>query len=122
HRRNRTNSGNVVTRMARSARVAMACLMATSLSVAGHTAAQMSSAGDSGTQIFSAKPMRLIVPYAPGGGVDIMGRIIAAKLAARLGAQVIVENRGGGGTIIGTDAVVRAAPDGTTLLLANPAL
>ncbi|HXD52281.1 MAG TPA: tripartite tricarboxylate transporter substrate-binding protein, partial [Burkholderiales bacterium] len=66
--------------------------------------------------------MRLIVPYAPGGGVDIMGRIIAAKLAARLGAQVIVENRGGGGTIIGTDAVVRAAPDGTTLLLANPAL
>ena len=69
-----------------------------------------------------SKPIRFIVPYAPGGGVDIMGRIIAAKLAARLGAQVIVENRGGGGTIIGTDAVARAAPDGSTLLFANPAL
>lgn len=73
-------------------------------------------------QTYPVKPVRLIVPYAPGGGVDIMGRIVAGKLSERLGAQVIVENRGGGGTIIGTEIVVRAAPDGYTLLFANPAL
>lgn len=73
-------------------------------------------------QQYPAKPVRLIVPYAAGGGVDIMGRIIAAKATERLGAQMIVENRGGGGTIIGTEAVVKAAPDGYTLLFANPAL
>ena len=107
--------------MAWSMPVATACSIAMGVCLAG-APAQTPSAGDSPAQIVSAKPVRLIVPYAPGGGVDIMGRIIAAKLAARLGAQVIVENRGGGGTIIGTEAVARAAPDGYTLLFANPAL
>src|ERR1043166_2109425 len=108
--------------MASAIPAAMTCVITVSLAVVDHAAAQTPSPGDSGVQIFSARPVRLIVPYAPGGGVDIMGRIIAAKLAARLGAQVIVENRGGGGTIIGTEAVARAAPDGSTLLFANPAL
>ena len=82
----------------------------------------VSVAGGVHAQQYPAKPVRLIVPYASGGGVDIMGRIIAAKATERLGAQMIVENRGGGGTIIGTEAVAKAAPDGYTLLFANPAL
>ena len=76
--------------MARLMPVAIACAIVIGLSVTGRAPAQTPSANDSGAQIFSAKPVRLIVPYAPGGGVYIMGRIIAAKLAARLGAQVIV--------------------------------
>lgn len=73
-------------------------------------------------QSYPGKPIRLIVPYAPGGGVDIMARIVAPRLSERLGVQVVVENRGGGATIIGTEAVVKAAPDGYTLLFGNPAL
>jgi tripartite-type tricarboxylate transporter receptor subunit TctC len=73
-------------------------------------------------QQYPAKPVRVIVPYAPGGGVDIMARLAAQKYSERMGAQFVVENRAGGGTIIGTEAVARAAPDGYTLLFANPAL
>ena len=73
-------------------------------------------------QQYPSKPVRLIVPYAPGGGVDIMGRIAAQKYSERLGTQFIVENRPGGGTVIGTEAVARAAPDGYTLLFTNPGL
>jgi tripartite-type tricarboxylate transporter receptor subunit TctC len=73
-------------------------------------------------QNYPAKAVRMIVPYAPGGGVDIMGRITATRLSERLGVQVVVENRGGGGTVIGTDAVAKAPADGYTLLFGNPAL
>ncbi|HEX3678146.1 MAG TPA: tripartite tricarboxylate transporter substrate binding protein [Galbitalea sp.] len=64
----------------------------------------------------------MVVAYTPGGGVDIMARLIAAKLTERLGQQFIVDNRPGGGTIIGSDVVAHAAPDGYTLLFGNPAL
>jgi tripartite-type tricarboxylate transporter receptor subunit TctC len=73
-------------------------------------------------QQYPSKPVRIIVPYTPGGGVDIMARLASTKLTEHLGVQFVVENRAGGGTIIGTEAVARAAPDGYTLLLANPAL
>jgi tripartite-type tricarboxylate transporter receptor subunit TctC len=73
-------------------------------------------------QQYPAKPVRIIVPYTPGGGVDIMARLAAARMSERMGAQFLVENRAGGGTIIGTEAVARAAPDGYTLLFTNPAL
>jgi tripartite-type tricarboxylate transporter receptor subunit TctC len=73
-------------------------------------------------QGYPNKPIRLIVPYAPGGGVDIMARIVSPRLSERLGVQVVVENRGGGGTVIGTDAVAKSAADGYTLLFGNPAL
>jgi tripartite-type tricarboxylate transporter receptor subunit TctC len=80
-------------------------------------------------QDYPARTLTLIVPFPPGGGVDAMARIVAEKLTAALGQQVIVDNRGGGGGNIGMRAVARAAPDGYTLVLGhtgsvsiNPAL
>jgi len=73
-------------------------------------------------QPYPVKPVRMVVPYAAGGGVDIVGRFIAKALSDRLGVQFVVDNRAGGGTIIGTEIVARAAPDGYTLLIANTAL
>jgi tripartite-type tricarboxylate transporter receptor subunit TctC len=70
-------------------------------------------------QTFPAKPVRIIVPYPPGGGVDFMARLIAAKLPDSIGQQVYVDNRPGGGTVIGTELLARAAPDGHTLMMAN---
>ena len=75
-----------------------------------------------GAQQYPSKPVRIVVPYAPGGGVDISGRFLAKHLTDRLGTQVLIDNRAGGGTIIGTELVARAAPDGYTLLFANSAL
>jgi tripartite-type tricarboxylate transporter receptor subunit TctC len=79
-------------------------------------------------QKYPDHPIRLVVPYAPGGSVDILGRLLAAKLSENTGQQVIVENKGGGGATIGTALVAKAPADGYTLLLAdiafgaNPAL
>lgn len=68
-------------------------------------------------QSYPSKPIRLIVPFAPGGGVDLIGRIIAQKLQEAWGQPVIVDNRGGGGGNIGTDMVAKSPPDGYTLLM-----
>lgn len=68
-------------------------------------------------QSYPSKPIRLIVPFAPGGGVDLIGRIIAQKLQEARGQPVIVDNRGGGGGNIGTDMVAKSPPDGYTLLM-----
>src|SRR5262245_25974581 len=92
-----------------------ACLLCT----AGIAAAQPASTGSG--QVYPNKPVRLVVPYAAGGGVDIMARILASHLGNAMGQQFVVDNRGGAGAIIGTELVARAAPDGYTLLFTNPA-
>jgi tripartite-type tricarboxylate transporter receptor subunit TctC len=71
--------------------------------------------GTAGAQNYPIKPIRMIVPFAPGGGTDIMARVIMPRLEERLGQRIIVENRTGGGGYIGAEFVARGAPDGHTL-------
>jgi tripartite-type tricarboxylate transporter receptor subunit TctC len=71
---------------------------------------------------YPSKPIRLIVPYAAGGSTDTLARIVGQQLGERLGQQVVIDNRTGAGTIIGTEIAARAMPDGYTLLMATPPL
>src|SRR5579862_6361425 len=65
---------------------------------------------------YPAKPIRLIVPYPPGAGTDIIARTVGQKLGEALGQQIVVDNRGGGG-VIGADAAAKSPPDGYTMVL-----
>ena len=87
----------------------------------GAAAAAMCSAAAAAqtAEAFPTKPIRFVVPYPPGGTTDIVARGIGAKLGERFGQQVVIDNRGGASTIIGAEAVAKAAPDGYTLLLAT---
>jgi tripartite-type tricarboxylate transporter receptor subunit TctC len=80
-------------------------------------AATLAMAGPSAAQTFPDHPIRIIVPQPPGGGFDLVARIVADRLPALLGQPVIVENRPGAGTVVGTDVASKAAPDGYTMLL-----
>lgn len=82
--------------------------LAASLAVTGSVIAQTS---------FPSGPVRVVIPYPPGGGNDSMGRLVAQKLGELLGVATIVENRGGANGAIGSDVVARAAPDGQTILV-----
>jgi tripartite-type tricarboxylate transporter receptor subunit TctC len=66
---------------------------------------------------FPIRPIRLIVPYPPGGGTDIVGRVLGQKLQESLGQPVVIDNHGGAGGVLGTELAAKAAPDGYTLLL-----
>jgi tripartite-type tricarboxylate transporter receptor subunit TctC len=84
--------------------------------------------GAAHAQTYPAKPIRIIVPYPPGGGTDVIARTLAQKMTETMGQQVLVDNRPGANGIIGSDAVAKAAPDGYTALITlathviNPAL
>ena len=94
----------------------LACLALTAFAfafaVAGASAQQQSQPTD-----WPSRPIRLVVPYPPGGGTDLLGRMVARGLTSSLGVPVIVDNRPGSDGSIGTDIVAKAAPDGYTLLL-----
>src|SRR6185436_17746380 len=69
-----------------------------------------------------SKPVRMILPFPPGGGTDILGRLIADRLSASLGQPVVTENRGGAGGNVGAEAAAKSAPDGYTIVLVAPSL
>jgi len=77
--------------------------------------------GTAFAQSYPAKPVRLIIPFPPGGSNDVVGRAIGQQLGERLGQSVVIDNRGGAGGIIGTNEAAKAAPDGYTLLLISVA-
>jgi tripartite-type tricarboxylate transporter receptor subunit TctC len=91
------------------------------LHLAGGAAALPVLSGIGSAQAYPTRPLRLIIGYPPGGSADTTARLMAQWLSERLGQSVIVESRPGGGTNIATEAVVRAPPDGYTLLLIAPA-
>ena len=87
-------------------------VLAAGLPVAGAAAG-----ADAPVQWSPSRPVRLIVPFPPGGAVDVVGRIVAARLPERLGQPVVVDNRGGANAIIGTDLAAKAPPDGHTIVI-----
>ncbi|HSF20891.1 MAG TPA: tripartite tricarboxylate transporter substrate-binding protein [Burkholderiales bacterium] len=91
------------------------------LGVAGSGQAAQPGSPDDSSAAYPARPIRLIIPFPPGGSNDIMGRYFAQYLTERLGKQVVADNRPGADAIIGTEIVSRAQPDGYTLLIASAA-
>lgn len=83
--------------------------------ILGAAGALLALATTAGAEEYPTKPVRLIIPFPPGGSNDVVGRLIATKLSERLGKQVVVDNRGGAGGVIGTEVTANAAPDGYTL-------
>ena len=75
------------------------------------------SVAEAAAQAYPSRPIRLVVPFAAGGGVDAVGRTVAQKLSEGLGQPIVIDNRGGAGGNVGTEAVARSAPDGHTLLI-----
>jgi tripartite-type tricarboxylate transporter receptor subunit TctC len=83
------------------------------------TAFLLTSAATAFAQPYPTKPIRYIIPFAPGGGQDLVGRALAPRLAEGLGQQVLVDNRPGGGTILGAELAARSAPDGYTIFMGS---
>src|SRR5512147_2033464 len=102
-------------------KAAIAVGFAVLLASAGGGQAAQRGAADDAAPGYPARPIRLIVPFPPGGSNDIMARYFAQYLTERMGRQVVVDNRAGADAIIGTEMASRAQPDGYTLLLASAA-
>jgi len=83
-------------------------------------AAALLTPGNAHAQAPSSRPLKIVVPFPPGNGTDILARLMAPKMTQALGQPVVVENRGGANGMIGAEAVARAAPDGTTILFTSP--
>ena len=83
--------------------------------------AQTSSMSVSPSSSYPNKPIRIVVPYPPGGGIDSLSRMIGERLGQRLGQPVLIDNRPGAGTLLGADMVAKAAPDGYTLMVTSDA-
>jgi tripartite-type tricarboxylate transporter receptor subunit TctC len=81
------------------------------------TLAQMSMA--LGTESYPTRPVRIIVPFAPGGGTDLTARLVGQRVAERVGQPVVIDNRPGAGTMLGTELTQKSAPDGYTLMIAS---
>ena len=103
----RNPTGHVLTRRIAGVAAALFCVLTAGTLVAFTAAAQD----------YPGKPVRIIVPFAPGGSADVYGRFVAQRLQEALGQNFIIDNRPGAGSVIGTDAVAKSAPDGYTLLL-----
>jgi tripartite-type tricarboxylate transporter receptor subunit TctC len=101
-------------------RTALSLALVTVLSLVNPVSAQTPSAADMADD-YPTRPIRMILPNAPGSSNDILGRILAAKLSEVIGQQVIVENRAGAGGLIGMEMAKTAAPDGYTIVSASPA-
>jgi tripartite-type tricarboxylate transporter receptor subunit TctC len=82
-------------------------------------ASSVVAAGDTSAQTYPARPVRMIVPFPPGGPIDVMGRLVGDRLASGLGQSVVIENRPGAGAAIGSKAAAGAEPDGYTLLFGS---
>jgi len=100
----------VNTTLTRSTGLAACALLAAALAVHASGAA---------AQAYPAKPIRLMVPFPPGGSTDIVARIVAQKLSTQLGQSIVIENRGGAGGTLGTTVVAKAPPDGYSLLVGS---
>ena len=103
---------NIVRRLSLMARALTGALVAA-------TALGALATGDAAAQKYPEKTVRIVTPFAPGGGTDIFARIIAQRLSETMGHQFIVENRPGAGSTLGTEFVAKAAPDGYTLLMTS---
>jgi tripartite-type tricarboxylate transporter receptor subunit TctC len=77
--------------------------------------------GEAAAQTWPERPVTMVVPFAPGGGTDLLGRIVAQRLSEVLGQQVIIENVGGAGGMLGSARVVKSAPDGYTMVVGTTA-
>ena len=105
--------------MTRPARSLFGCIARVVASTLAATMLTTSLASPAVAATWPDKPVRLIVPFPPGGSTDVVGRAIADKLRERLGQPIVVENKGGAGGTIGSDAAAKAAPDGYTMLIAT---